>query len=139
MQGNPYWPLKGPSFFESLMFRGCVLLSLHERRVGFRSNFAARMAKPTTELSLKAEANRMPGVQYPLQKSNDPVRGARGQIRGLSILQKRPLHPPYIVSKHPPYEPFYQQTADGMPQNTRVQSTNIPNSGKRGPCLSRMQ
>lgn len=56
MRRNPYWPLKGPSFFESLMFRGCVFLSLHERRVGFRSNFAARMAKPTTELSLKTEA-----------------------------------------------------------------------------------
>jgi len=60
MQKNPYWPLKGPSFFESLMFRGCVFLSLHERRVGFRSNFAARMAKPT-ELSLKTESK--PGAR----------------------------------------------------------------------------
>ncbi len=48
MQRNPYWPLKGPSFF---VFLGaetpslCFLFSRCARDdVGFGSNFAARMA-----------------------------------------------------------------------------------------------
>lgn len=45
MQRNPYWPLKGPSFFESLIFRGCVFLSLHERARRLRVKFCGADGK----------------------------------------------------------------------------------------------
>ncbi len=44
MQGNPYWPLNGPSFFSVLRFFGSVLPRCPKSGVGFGSNFAARMA-----------------------------------------------------------------------------------------------
>jgi len=44
MQRNPYWPLKGPSFFSVLKFLRCVFFRSTKGGVGFGSNFAARMA-----------------------------------------------------------------------------------------------
>jgi len=44
MQGNPYWPLNGPSFLSVLKFLGCVLSRCPQSGFGFGSNLAARMA-----------------------------------------------------------------------------------------------
>ena len=55
MQGNPYWPLNGPSFFSALKFVGCFLSRCPKSGVGFTSNLAARMASRRPSLSWKRE------------------------------------------------------------------------------------
>lgn len=53
MQRNPYWPLKGPSFFSVLKFRRFVLPRCTKVDIGFGSNFAVRMASRRPNLPTK--------------------------------------------------------------------------------------
>jgi len=57
MQRNPYWPLKGSSFFSVLTFRRCVFSRYTKGEVGFGPNFAARMASRRLHLPEKQESN----------------------------------------------------------------------------------
>ena len=56
MQGNPYWPLNGPSFLSVLKFLGCVLSRCPQSGFGFGSNLAARMASRRPNLSEKRKS-----------------------------------------------------------------------------------
>jgi hypothetical protein len=57
MQRNPYWPLKGPSFFSVLKSRRFVLFSLQESRHRLRIKFRGADGKPTTEPSQERRVN----------------------------------------------------------------------------------
>ncbi len=51
MQRNPYWPLKGPSFFSVLKLRGCVFFLAARKVPSAQVKFRGADGRPTTEPS----------------------------------------------------------------------------------------
>ncbi len=106
MQGNPYWPLNGPSFYSVLRFFGSVLPRCLKSGVGIGSNFAARMASRLQSFGKKQESTRFIGeasrLCWSLRHVQHPIWGDVSHMKAGAVKRRRFFFAEVTLNNTPP-------------------------------------